>query len=150
MLSIYVGDRNETIYDPPSYFDVLFNEDWMKDPLVKEMIKDVDNSELVGPNLIQSPVLGPISPRAISGGVKTLILLLCDDSGRKFNITSCGDNCSKWICKIAELKDIEVDLEYLMKMPDDIHAIILNTGKEVSSYREYLLAYTEALYGDKS
>ena len=39
------------------------------------MIRDVDRSEVIGSNLIQSPVLGAISPVQLSGGVKTLILI---------------------------------------------------------------------------
>jgi hypothetical protein len=69
------------------------------------MIKDVDKSEVVGPHLIQSPVLGPISPRELSGGVKTLLLLAFDNSGKIFNATACGDNCAKWILEIAQNKD---------------------------------------------
>ena len=37
------------------------------------MIKDVDKSDVIGPQVIDSPVLGGISPRELSGGVKTLI-----------------------------------------------------------------------------
>lgn len=39
------------------------------------MIKDVDRSDVIGTHLIESPVLGPISTKDISGGVKTLILM---------------------------------------------------------------------------
>lgn len=31
------------------------------------MIRDVDKSEVIGPHLIESPVLGPISVKEISG-----------------------------------------------------------------------------------
>ena len=37
------------------------------------MIKDVDKSNVIGPRVIDSPVLGGISPRELSGGVKTLL-----------------------------------------------------------------------------
>ena len=42
------------------------------------MIRDVDQSEVVGEQLIQSPVLGAIPPAQLSGGVKTLILIYKD------------------------------------------------------------------------
>ncbi|RHO73533.1 DUF4869 domain-containing protein [Ruminococcus sp. AF45-4BH] len=35
--------------------------------------------------LIESPVLGPISPKELSGGVKTVLLMLFDETGRIFN-----------------------------------------------------------------
>ncbi|WP_405755292.1 DUF4869 domain-containing protein [Anaerovibrio slackiae] len=39
------------------------------------MIFDVDKSKVIGANLIESPVLGPIPPERLSGGVKTLLLM---------------------------------------------------------------------------
>ncbi len=57
------------------------------------MIKDVDKSEVVGAHLIESPVLGPISVKEISGGVKTLILMAFDETGKIFNASACGDIC---------------------------------------------------------
>ena len=39
------------------------------------MLKDMDQSEIIGPRVIDSPVLGGISPRELSGGVKTLIAM---------------------------------------------------------------------------
>ena len=75
MLSIIFGDADNTIYHPPTYFDNTYEDNWITDPLSVEMIKDVDKSEVVGPHLIQSPVLGPISTKELSGGVKTLILM---------------------------------------------------------------------------
>ena len=38
------------------------------------MIKDVDKSEVIGPHLIESPVLGPISVKEISGRCKNIDL----------------------------------------------------------------------------
>lgn len=40
------------------------------------MIKDVDKSEVVSDECIISPVLGQIPPERLSGGVKTLLLIL--------------------------------------------------------------------------
>ena len=142
MLKIYIGCRADVIYDPPSYFDFNYMDEWLEDPLVKEMIRDVDKSEVISSSIIDSPILGPIPPVTLSGGVKTLILLLKEDSV-KFNITSCGDNCAKWVKHISELKDIDVDLQYLMPFPEDIKALVLNSNKEVTNYLEYLYAYCD-------
>lgn len=46
----------------------------MSDPVVKQMVLDIDNSEVISNGAIKSPVLGIISPTALSGGVKALIL----------------------------------------------------------------------------
>ena len=62
------------IYHPPTYFDNCYEDEWLTTPLAKEMIRDVDRSEVISAHLIDSPVLGPIPPKDLSGGIKTLLL----------------------------------------------------------------------------
>lgn len=139
MLSIIFGDADNTIYHPPTYFDNTYEDNWITDPLSVEMIKDVDKSEVVGPHLIQSPVLGPISTKELSGGVKTLILMAFDETGKIFNASACGNNCAKWILKIAESKDLTINLRHVMDFGDgDFSARILNNGIVVNSMKEYV------------
>lgn len=54
--------------------------------------------------MIDSPVLGPISTKELSGGVKPLTLMAFDESGKVFNASACGDNCAKWILERNPLK----------------------------------------------
>ena len=75
MLHIYLGTMEKAIYHPPVYFDNSYEDSWLVNPLGREMIEDVDRSHVISAHLIESPVLGPISPKALSGGVKTLLLL---------------------------------------------------------------------------
>lgn len=100
MLNIYLGKMDEAIYYPPTYFDNRYEDEWITEELSVEMIRDVDRSAVVSSHLIESPVLGPISVKELSGGVKTLMLMAFDDSGKVFNASACGDNCAKWILKI--------------------------------------------------
>ena len=102
MLSIYLGKMDKAIYYPPVYFDNTYEDEWITDELSREMIRDVDRSEVIGAHLIESPVLGPISPKELSGGVKTLILMALDDKEQIFNASACGDNCAKWILKFLK------------------------------------------------
>lgn len=89
---------------------------------------------------IDSPFLGSISVKELSGGVKTLILMLFDDTGRIFNASSCGDNCAKWICRIGQQKDLTINLHHVMDFSscDGFQAYMVNTGKTVKSFSEYL------------
>lgn len=141
MLKIVFGDIAGAVYHPPTYFDNQYEDEWITDPLSIEMIRDIDKSEVVSAYLIQSPVLGPISVRDISGGVKTLILMAFDDSGWIFNASSCGDNCAKWIAKIGRMKDLTINLHHVMDFDgvEDFEALMVNTGKIVHSYEEYLV-----------
>ena len=58
----------KAIYHPPVYFDNSYEDNWLVNPLGREMIEDVDRSHVISAHLIESPVLGPISPKALSGG----------------------------------------------------------------------------------
>lgn len=139
MLSIYLGDMNDSIYHPPTYFDNMYEDEWIINPLAVEMIRDVDKSEVVGPHLIESPVLGAISPKELSGGVKTLLLMAFDGNERVFNASVCGDNCSKWILQIGREKDLTINLRHIMDFGEEkFEAKILNTGQIVHNMLDFI------------
>lgn len=139
MLSIYLGQMEEAIYYPPAYFNNTYDDEWITDPLTVEMIKDVDKSEVIGPHLIESPVLGPISVKEISGGVKTLILMAFDNSGRIFNASACGNNCAKWILEIGKRKDLTINLRHIMNFGKEPFEIkILNNGEMVHDLDRFI------------
>lgn len=140
MLKIIFGDVPNSIYHPPTYFDNMYEDEWITDPLTVEMIKDVDKSVVIGVHLIESPVLGPISTKEISGGVKTLILMAFDNTGKIFNASACGDNCAKWLVELGKRKDLTINLHHLMDFSsiETFEALIMNTGKVIHNYGEYL------------
>ena len=113
MLNIFYGDMPEAIYNTAVYFKNVYEDEWITDPLSREMIADVDKSVVLGSGIIDSPVLGKIPPLSLSGVVKTLMLI--DHMPEQiFNASTCGDNCAKWLLKIGEEKDITVNLRHLM------------------------------------
>ena len=139
MLSIYLGELDDAIYHPPTYFDNRYEDEWITAPLSVDMIRNIDQSEVISSHLIDSPVLGPISVKELSGRVKTLILMAFDESGRIFNASACGDNCAKWIIKISESKDLTINLRHIMDFGNqDFEAKILNTGDIVHNMLEFV------------
>lgn len=140
MLHIYFGEYNENnyIFDPDTWFNNQADRKWLLDDLSKEMVKDVDKSEVISENLIQSSRLGPIPPQWLSGGVKTLILIDHDQS-HVFNASACGPNCAKWLLKIGQTKEILVRLGYIMDFGNGPFTIqIENTGHVVQSMPQLL------------
>ena len=133
----------EYLNDAPAYFDNVYEDEWLEDDLVKEMIRDVDHSEVLTPHIIESPVLGAITPRELSGGVKVLILMLKDDSFI-YNMSNCGNNCAKWVLKIAEKKDLTVFLRHIMRFEGEFEIQIMNTGRIVHNRSEYVRGLLEA------
>lgn len=139
MLNIYFGDMEKAMYDPPVYFDNEYDDEWITRDIVKKIIKDIDKSDVISADCIQSPVLGQIPPLDLSGGAKTLILMCCDDSNI-YNATMCGDNCAKWILEIAKTKDLTINLRHIMDFGKDneFEIKILNSGVIVHNMKEYL------------
>lgn len=138
MLCIYYGDMAEAVYNTSVYFKNMYEEEWITDPMSVEMILDVDKSSVIGSGIIDSPVLGKIPPTGLSGGVKTLILIQHMPE-KVFNASTCGDNCAKWILKMAEEKDITINLRHLMDFGDGNFTIkILNTDQVVHSMKELI------------
>lgn len=139
MLKIYLGEMEEVIYHPPTYFDNRYEDEWLTTPLAAEMIRDVDQSEVISAHLIESPVLGPISPKELSGGVKTLLLMAFDDSRKVFNASVCGDNCAKWILKLGREKDLTINLRHVMGFgKESFEFLVLNTGEIVRDMTSFV------------
>lgn len=143
MLKIWYYGGTDYMEDAPSYFDNVYEDEWIEDDFVKEMIKDVDKSTVISAHVIESPVFGAITPQGLSGGVKVLILMLKDDSF-VYNMSNCGNSCAKWILKIAERKDLTVYLQHILRFEGDFEIQIMNTGKIVHNTQEYVLALLEA------
>lgn len=110
MLSVFFGDMPGAIYNTSVYFQNQYRDDWLTKPLSKKIIRDVDKSEVIRANLIDSPFLGSISPKELSGGVKTLLLMANDKSGKVFNASTCGDNCAKWILQLGKQGKLVINL----------------------------------------
>jgi hypothetical protein len=133
MIKVLFGkELPHTLSDVDVYFKNTYDFDWFEDDIVKQMVKEIDDSELVG-NCLVSPYLGNTSPENMSGGVKALILLLKDDSEFRINLTFLGRNCQKWLSYITSIKDIEVSMTGvdLTMRGYPIEGICLNDGSEI-------------------
>ena len=148
MLHLWLGDvkRDNVVKAIDPFFDSGYEDEWLLDPMVKEMIRDIDKSEVIGVHLIDSPVLGPIPPSELSGGVKALICMLCDDSDYIQDATNCGDNCAVWIQRISQKKELTVRLGYIMRFSDEEYfdIVIMNNGAHVDNYHDFVRVCIEA------
>ena len=56
-----------------------------------------------------------------------------------FNASTCGDNCAKWILRMADERDITINLRHLMDFgPDEFEIRILNTDEIVYNMSELI------------
>ena len=138
MLNVYFGDMPGAIFNTAVYFKNTYRDSWITNPLSVQMIKDVDKSDVVSESVIESPVLGSITPLALSGGVKTLMLVKFDRE-HVFNASTCGDNCAKWLLKIAENRKVVINLHHVMDFGKGPFKIkVLNNGTIVKNMDELL------------
>lgn len=133
MLNVYFGDMPDAIYNTNIYFNNTYKDSWITKPLSREIIQAVDHSEVIDEKTIASPVFGNMSPKKLSGGVKTLLLIAYDKT-KVFNASICGDNCAEWILRIADDKKVIINLRHLMDFGKGEFKIrVLNTGKIVKN-----------------
>ena len=139
MLTIIYGDAENSIYNTSVYFKNTYEPEWMESELAKKMIKDVDDSDVLSGECINSPVIGQIPPERLSGGVKTLLLML-NEPDKIFNASTCGDNCAKWILEIRKQKDLTINLRHMMSFGKDteFEIKIENGGEIVHSMGELI------------
>lgn len=109
MISVYFGNDTKAVVNIDAFFRHTYSQSWFDDDVVKQMVKDVDSSEVVSSHCIISPVLGQIAPEYLSGGVKTLICLWKMDDFL-VDLITCGNNCCKWLSYIAMHKNIRVSM----------------------------------------
>jgi len=133
MLNVFFGDMPDAIYNTNVFFNNTYKDSWITKPLSRQIIQSVDHSEVIDEKTISSPVFGNMSPKKLSGGVKTLLLIAYDKT-RVFNASTCGDNCAEWILKIADERRVVINLRHLMDFGKGEFKIrVLNTGKIVKN-----------------
>ena len=67
------------------------------------------------------------------------MILMENEPGKVFNASTCGDNCAKWILKIAENRDLTINLRHLMDFGKGTFDIrILNTNQIVHNMKELI------------
>lgn len=118
MLKIICGDEPEHLLDTATtLFNLENKKDWFNDPLVEEMVRDVDKTEHIKDAIFESPVLGTILASELSGGVKGLILILKSKSLSDYTaMRSCifGDNCIKWLIKLSYIADFTIYMSHFL------------------------------------
>ena len=78
--------------------------------------------------MIKNDIFGVFASTELSAGVKTLLLM--HNLPRKvFNISNCGDNCSKYILELAKERDIKVTLHHAMDFGNEFEVKVINDNK---------------------
>ena len=143
MLNVFFGSMPEAIYNTSVYFNNSYMDSWLTEDFSKQIIKAIDHAKVLSSNAVDSNILGIIPVTSLSGGVKTLLLI--DHLPQMvFNASTCGDNCAKWLLKLAEKRRVVVNLRHLMDFGDEPFKLrVLNNNRIVRSMGELIEAAGE-------
>ncbi|MDR0919921.1 MAG: DUF4869 domain-containing protein [Oscillospiraceae bacterium] len=147
MLKITFDGSIDYIRSGSQGFDGMYTSEWLTNPISRQIIKDIDNAEVLGNGAVQHPFLGVISPEKLAGGIKILLAAnMLPEEECKFGSDVMGDNCLPWLLKISEKKDILLLINHCLQMPEDMHTPVLftNNGKIVDNEYDFT---GEMLYG---
>ena len=139
MLKVYFGNNEKALRSGDGYFDNWLDDDCLETEFAKEVVREIDKSELISKNLVQSPVIGAVQPKFLSGGAKSLLILRFSDV--EMNITAFGENCYPYIIKISKEKDITICSNNAFRIFEcgDLDSIlILNDGSFIHSDDELI------------
>lgn len=151
MLSIYWGVTKDCCYYIDDEYREAIEMQWFNDPLVQDIIADIDNCKFDGTGCVDLDDSAiKFSVYELSTGSKGLILLAKDtyDSIRIWG-TAFGDNCAKWILKIARDRNITLELEHDMNFPpESFSAFSIKQNSMYKDYEDY--RYEERHWGYKA
>ncbi len=149
MLSLFFGYDENAVLSVDTYFNNTYDEEWLDDPFVKEIIKTVDGSEVKDRQCILSEVLGQIPPERLSGGAKALILMY-EEEDFYTDLIVCGANCESLILEMAQKKDISCSLSgydiSFVRLGDAEHSVpvrCVNDGSLMKTHDEFILKMLE-------
>lgn len=148
MLSIYWGVTEDCCYYIDAEFEEIIDYDWFNDPFIQEILADIDHCKIEAMRCVDldnPEIKFPID--GLSTGSKGLILLAKDSyDSIKIWGTAFGDNCAKWILKIAEYRNITLELEHDMNFPsENFSAFSVLQDRMYKDYEDY--RYEERHWG---
>ena len=149
MLRIYFGFLPDEIYNTEMFYENQYKKEWITDEFAIKVIKDIDASDVIAPDVIKNDVFGTFGSTELSAGVKTL-LLIRNMPKRVFNISNCGDNCAKYLLELAEDCDIKVTLHHAMDFGKNFAVKVINENKRkvITDPLEFLMLAHHYLRGE--
>lgn len=148
MLNIFIDKYSDKVWSSfAEDFDILYLDVWFSDPLVIEIVRDIDNCEVISSQLITSPILGSMSPTFLSSGCKFLIMclhyedIIDPDECVVFDGDRFGDNCIPWLFKIVSNKDVNIWTNRVLALHEYVmpNLRLLPAGVIVTNPEEYAI-----------
>ena len=121
---------------------------WFEHPLVPRIIAHVDQTEMIGPRIFESPVFQCIGPDMLSGGVQTLIKMI-NQPEKHYPMELLGDNCAEPLEWIAKEMDVHVIfMLYCIDLTPDTPITVAHTGQVCTGRNFFDLRLEGGWFGD--
>ena len=149
MLRIHFGSHPKEIYNTEVYYENQYDKEWVMDEFARRVIRDIDASEVLSPDVISNDIFGSFASTELSAGVKTL-LLIKNMPNKIFNISNCGDNCAKYLLELAKDQNINVTLHQAMDFGNDFAVQVVNDRRRkiITNPAELLMLAHHYLRGE--
>ncbi len=130
---------------PTLWFDYQGGAKYITGEVERQIIKSIDDAEVLDNNAIKQSYAGILAPSMLSGTSKTLILAN-NEPGIYVNGDFVGNNGYPWLLRLAKEKDIFLRAGSIMHFYSDFPAHIINTDIYISSWSEFLDEAVKGLY----
>lgn len=144
MVKVRFGLSPETIELIDEYFAAEFDDRWLDNELVQDILKDIDKVSVSSEGLLYNELYGEILSEDFSTGTKCLLLLMFVPENEYYG-TCMGDNCGKWAWKIGQLHDIHLALTRIFDFwplscgdKTGLNVYCENSGTILNSMTEYV------------
>ncbi len=106
MMTLYVKNVPEDcITQTDLIFNLAFEDEWFEDPEVIQMVKDIDDCDVINAGCIENGIYPHMSCTSLSGDVKGLIMIKHCEEYRNYRSNIFGDNCVPWLVKLSFVCD---------------------------------------------
>lgn len=95
----------DVLIDSRGYFSRFKKEEWFSDKFVQEIIRKIDNAEIISGFVLKGYDGSIIPPEYLSIGSKTMICIY-EFPDKIFNITQIGNNVVPFLVELCKQRDV--------------------------------------------
>ena len=143
-LVFYLGKAEPLLEHPVALFQIERKPTWLESELGKNIIQQIDKSEVLSSNVVRCEALGTIPVDWLSSGCKGVLLAAFYEGieGMYLDGSKLGDNCFPVLFDVAETtgRALKIRVGRLLREPwDDRHEVLFMPKKVlVKGYKNIL------------
>jgi hypothetical protein len=125
-----------TVVHPSADFNATYTQEWLSSDWGRRVIREIDSSEYISGEYIESPVFGGIPPSELSTGAKSLIYTKFE--GFPVCAEYFGENCFPLFVELSQMQDVYMTVDHPMITPDNYSAVVLNDNSQITGHADFI------------